>query len=55
MSGRSWMVLCRLEIVYEVLVGRQMVDGGNSRNPVLKMARIAERFVGVTPGASRLC
>jgi hypothetical protein len=37
MGGRSWMVLCGLEIAYEVLVRRQMFDGGNSWNPVLKM------------------
>ncbi len=45
MGGRSWMVLCGLEIAYEVLVRRQMFDGGNSWNPVLKMTRIAETIV----------
>jgi hypothetical protein len=44
-GGRPWMVFCGLEIAYEVLVRRQMFDGGNSWNPVLKVTRIAERFV----------
>ncbi len=44
-GGRSWMVLCGLEIAYEVLVRRQMFDGGSSWNPVLKVTRFAEKIV----------
>ena len=45
MGGRSWMVLCGLKIVYEVLVRRQMFDGGSSWIPVLKVTRIIETIV----------
>jgi hypothetical protein len=45
MGGRSWMVLCGLEIVYKVLVRRQMFDGGNSWILVLKVTRIGETIV----------
>jgi hypothetical protein len=30
MGGRSWMVLCGLEIAHKFLVRRQMFDGGSS-------------------------
>jgi hypothetical protein len=45
MGGRSWMVLCGLEIAYKVLVRGQVFDGGNSWNPVSKMTRIVETIV----------
>ena len=45
MGRRSWMVLCGLEIAYEVLVRRQMFDGSNSWILVLKVTRIGETIV----------
>jgi hypothetical protein len=45
MGRRSWMVLCGLEIAYEILVRRQMFDGSNSRILVLKVTRIGETIV----------
>jgi len=45
MGRRPRMVLCGLEIAYEALVRRQMFDGGNSWNSVLKVTRIAETIV----------
>jgi hypothetical protein len=45
MGGRSRMVLCGLEIAYEVLVRGQMFDGGSSWIPVLKVTRIIETIV----------
>jgi hypothetical protein len=37
MGRRPRMVLCGLEVAYKILVRRQMFDGSNSWNPVLKM------------------
>jgi hypothetical protein len=45
MGRRPRMVLCGLEVAYKVPVRGQMVDGGRSWNPVLKMTQIVETIV----------